>query len=381
MNVFEVLLSKRWILKDRDKDLYYKVKDQVGNVKRFFTEKLGYQVIITPNLIKLEKLPAVPSPWMGIDEFNEKIQYIFLCLILMFLEDKEAGEQFILSELTEYIQAKYEEEPIDWTLYQYRRHLVRSIKYCLNQGMIKIDDGTQESFMSDYEREVLYEDMGISRYFMRQFTQDILEYHNIADLVAGDWIDVDEDRGIIRRQRVYRKLLFSLGVYKEGEDDEDFAYIKNYRNLIAGELNEFIPCELHVHKTSAYLILGEEYRMGRAFPSQSTVSDIILLCNHMIYEQIKNQDIALGVDENAVVGEAFFRSIIERCKIKYGSGWIKTYREMTTGEFYKMVKEYMEYHGMIEVYGNRNEILLRPIFGKIIGYFPDDYVAKEKIDE
>jgi len=36
---------------------------------------------------------------------------------------------------------------------------------------------------------------------------------------------------------------------------------------------------------------------------------------------------------------------------------------------------------MIEVYGNRNEILLRPIFGKIIGYFPDDYVAKEKIDE
>lgn len=34
------------------------VKDQIGKSRDFLTEKLGYQAIITPNLIKLEKIPA-----------------------------------------------------------------------------------------------------------------------------------------------------------------------------------------------------------------------------------------------------------------------------------------------------------------------------------
>lgn len=48
MNALEVLLSRRWILKSRDRDLYYQLKDQVGQVKRFLTEKLGYQVVVNP---------------------------------------------------------------------------------------------------------------------------------------------------------------------------------------------------------------------------------------------------------------------------------------------------------------------------------------------
>ena len=45
MNALEILLGRRWILKSRDRELYYQVKDQLGAVKRFLTEKLGYQVI------------------------------------------------------------------------------------------------------------------------------------------------------------------------------------------------------------------------------------------------------------------------------------------------------------------------------------------------
>ena len=30
MNAIEVLLSRRWILKARDKELYYQVKDEIG---------------------------------------------------------------------------------------------------------------------------------------------------------------------------------------------------------------------------------------------------------------------------------------------------------------------------------------------------------------
>ena len=107
MNVLEILLSRRWILKSKDRELYYQVKDEVSKVKKFINEKLGYQLIVNPYLIKLEKTPAVSENWMGISEFQHKIEYVFLCMILMFLEDIEAVEQFVLSELTEYFQSQY----------------------------------------------------------------------------------------------------------------------------------------------------------------------------------------------------------------------------------------------------------------------------------
>ena len=79
MQVIETLLNKRWILKSKEKELYYQVKDEIGTVKKFLTEKLGYQVIVNPYLIKVEKLPAIPEQWMGIQEFKEKLDYIFFC--------------------------------------------------------------------------------------------------------------------------------------------------------------------------------------------------------------------------------------------------------------------------------------------------------------
>ena len=129
MRALEILLERRWILKSREKELYYQIKDELGTVKKFLMEKLGYQVIVNPYLVKVEKMPATPENWMGIQEFTRKIEYVFFCMILMFLEEKEAEEQFVLSELTEYIQGQYREEQIDWTVYQYQM-CIRDSSYC-----------------------------------------------------------------------------------------------------------------------------------------------------------------------------------------------------------------------------------------------------------
>ena len=232
MRALEILLERRWILKSREKELYYQIKDELGTVKKFLMEKLGYQVIVNPYLVKVEKMPATPENWMGIQEFTQKIEYIFFCMILMFLEEKEAEEQFVLSELTEYIQGQYREEQIDWTIYQYRRHLIKVIKYCVNCGILNLNDGSEESFARDDTSEVLYENTGVSRYFMKNFTQDIMGYATPEDFEKQEWIDVNEERGIVRRQRVYRKLLMTMGMYKSPETEEDFAYVRNYRNMI-----------------------------------------------------------------------------------------------------------------------------------------------------
>ncbi len=379
MNALEILLGRRWILKSRDRELYYQVKDQLGAVKRFLTEKLGYQVIVNPYLIKAEKMPAKPENWMGILEFHHKIEYVFFCIVLMFLEEKEAEEQFVLSELTEYIQGQYREEQVDWTIYSFRRHLIKVLKYCVSCGILNVDDGNEESFARDDSSEVLYENTGVSRYFMKNFTQDIMGFSSPEDFQKEEWIGVDEDRGIVRRQRVYRRLLMTMGMYRDPETEEDFAYVKNFRNMIQGELSEFLDCELHVHRSGAFLILGEDCRMGRCFPEENTLSDIVLLVNSLIGEKIQEGKIVPGAEEQIDLPREAFLGILEECRERYSRGFIKTYREMTTKEFCQEVLSYMKELSLIEE--RRGDIWVSGAAGKIAGQYPKDFLEELNIGE
>lgn len=375
MKPLEVLLSKRWILKNRDKELYYQLKDEIGKSRDFLTEKLGYQAIVTPNLIKLEKIPAYAQNWMGIQEFSDHLEYIFLCMILMFLEERDLGEQFVLSMLTEYIQENIKEEQIDWTIYSYRRHLVKVMKYCVKVGILEIDDGSEDNFMKSDEGEVLYQNTGASRYFMKNFSRDISDYQKQEDFLKEEWIGMNEDRGIIRRQRVYRSLLMSPGIYLNDDTEEDFAYVRHYRGMIQEELNRFFDCELQVHKTSAFLVMGEDSNLGKSFPEENTLSDIVLLWCELFRQKINDGDIEVPIGEDIVISTQQFVAISEECKRRYGNGWIKTYREMTMGEFCNKLKEYMIIMEMIkEIY---DQIMVYPIVGKVEGCYPKDFKGGE----
>ena len=212
MNGLEQLLNKRWILKAEDKELYYQVRDSIGEIRKFASEKLGCQIIENALLVKMEKIPVVAESFMGIQEFSSKEEYAFLCILLMFLEDKDAQEQFILSQLTEYIAANMPGEPVDWTLFTNRRRLIKVLRFAVAQGLLDVTDGSDNAFMDNESGEVLYENTGASGYFMRSFTHDIMEYTSPEDFGESDWFEVNEDRGMARRHRVYKRLLFSPGM-------------------------------------------------------------------------------------------------------------------------------------------------------------------------
>ena len=60
------------------------------------------------------------------------MEYAFLCILLMFLEDKGREEQFVLSQITEFIQGNYiGEEKIDWTLYRHRKDLIKVLRFAV----------------------------------------------------------------------------------------------------------------------------------------------------------------------------------------------------------------------------------------------------------
>ena len=45
MKELETLLARRWVLKAEDRELYYRIPDSIGEIRKYASEKMGCQVI------------------------------------------------------------------------------------------------------------------------------------------------------------------------------------------------------------------------------------------------------------------------------------------------------------------------------------------------
>ena len=90
----------------------------------------------------------------------------------MFLEDKTKDEQFILSNLTNFITdnivgIQNKKVIIDFKDFSTRKYLIDVLKYMTKLGVIKQIDGDDNLFKDSIENEVLYQNTGISHYLVR----------------------------------------------------------------------------------------------------------------------------------------------------------------------------------------------------------------------
>lgn len=381
MKELEMLLKQRWILKSEQKEQYYRIRDGIGEVRKFVSDKLGCQIIENSLLVKMEKVPVRPEEFMGIQEFSSKEEYAFLCILLMFLEDKDAQEQFILSQLTEYIAANTPGEVVDWTMYTHRRRLIKVLRYAVTEGILRITDGSEEAFMDDMAGEVLYENTGASRYFMRNFTHDIMTYTKPEDFGESDWFEMDEDRGFARRHRVYRQLLFEPAMYRANCSEEDFEYLKYYGGRLREDLEKNFDCQVHIHKGSAFFLNGEECRMGETFPGNNVLSDILLLCLAEIQQHIQKEIWKPQTNETYILSEVEFEKLLSEVRQKYRNGFTKNYREMPQGEFVKIVEEMMERWMFIQKRPLEHQVLILPACGKLKGSYPQNFTGGQENEQ
>lgn len=375
MRELEILLGNRWVLKSENKELYYKIRDAAMEIRSFTSEKMGCQLIENALLVKLEKIPVYPEIFMGITDFTSREEYAYLCMVLMFLEDKDPEETFILSQLTEYVSVNMPGEKVDWTIYTNRRRLIKVLRYAISQGMLKITDGSDEAFMDSITGEVLYESTGASRYFMRTFSRNIMGYTKPEEFEKSDWFDIEEDRGIARRQRVYKRLLFAPGMYSVDGFKEDFDYLKNYGRRLSDELEKLFDCRVHIHKGSAFLMLGEDCHIGKDFPGSNSVSDITLLVLYRIQELIKAGNWKIQTDETCMINDLEFERIVLDVKTMCEKGFAKKYREMPSGEFLHIVMEEMEKWMFIRHLEEEGQMIILPLSGKLTGYYPEDFTS------
>ena len=110
------LFENYWIDRVEDRELFNQVRREVDGYRRFCQEQLGWRLLQNEYVIKLEKVPARALGYMGIRDFTDTRDYVLLCALLIFLDDKEDHEQFLLSELITVLEAQLRNLlPIDWT--------------------------------------------------------------------------------------------------------------------------------------------------------------------------------------------------------------------------------------------------------------------------
>lgn len=257
-----LLMEKFWILRLEEPKLYQLVREREKVLKRYVDEKFGFDLIVHQHFIKLEKIPVETKSWMGIQDFQEPRDYAIFCCALAFTEDRSVDDQFLLSDICEDIKDLYPDEfPLDWTNYNHRCSLVRVIKQLEKLSILLSVEGEIDQFAMNESQEVLYEVSIYARYFMRSYPKDLFEFNTIEEILASEW---ERHAADARRKRVYRKLFFSPVVYRESEDDPDFAYLRNYRNRIREDVEAHTLFRFEMFKNAALLVAEESKHISRS---------------------------------------------------------------------------------------------------------------------
>ena len=379
MTTFEKLLENYWFVKDQNEEEYNYIKrDLTDETQNFIKHKLGYKLIVNPYVIKLEKVPGVPKTFMGIQEFETKMEYIFLCLILIYLEERSRGEQFILSGLIDYIQnivveIELNNIKIDFTIYSQRKSMVKVLRFIKEMGFIKLFDGDENKFAENIENDILYEVTGVSKYFTRNFSSNITECNLYTDIYEQEQLGLEQDKGKERRQRIYRRLFTENVVYKENDDDQDYNYIKNYRGAINQDVDKMLDSNLEVHKNGAYILLTENKNYKNTFPAKNGISDVILFVNKEIKNKFDNGDLKANINDLIYITDIDFLRLIRSVKEKYSKGFSKEYREMEEEKLMQAVIKHMKEFDMIRENKETKEVIIMPMCFKIIGKYPRNF--------
>ena len=376
MKPIELLLEKYWIVKEMDEDNYNKIKTELDEqTQTFIKDKLGYKIIANPYIIKLEKIPGKPQSFMGIQEFTNKLEYLFLCMILIYLETKSRRDQFILSQLIDYLQnlqteIDLKDVTIDFNLYSHRKSMVKVLKYTQELGFIKRYDGDENKFADSIENDVLYEVTGISKYFVRNFTSNISDCNLYTDIYEKEQLGLDQDKGIERRQRIYRRLFTENVVYPEDKEDLDYLYIKNYKNTIEQDVDKILDASLEVHKDGSYILLLDNQNFKNTFPNHKAISDVVLFLNTIIIEKMKREN---RTEQGIFVSELEFTKLVEETKNRYQDGFSKEFRQKDVKDLVTEAISFMQEFDMVRYHEDQKEYEIMPIVFKIRGTYPKEF--------
>ena len=378
----EHLMERFWILREYEPELYQMVREREKTLRTYFSEKLGFHLIIHRYFVKLEKLPAWPEPWMGVDAFTDAGDYILFCCFMAYLESKNIDEQFLLSDLCEALTSLYPGEVgLDWTNYSRRRSLVRVLQHAAEEQLVRVIEGDVTGFALEESHEVLLEVPPVSRYFMPSYPKELPEFGSLEEIYGGQWREtrgMEEYEGMQRRHRVYRRLFLSPALYSSGAGDPDFLYLRNFRQRIAEDISEHTPFQLELYADTALLVSPERRGRLTLFPENRALAEIAMQLAVLARARWDALEPSERIGGLLPLSAVEFEQLVVRCKEQYGAGWSKEYREALPSETAAALLDYLQCWRMAEQDLETGVVTLLPLLARVICRYPHDFGGDKK---
>ncbi len=356
----QLLLNNFWILKEDDLDNYYKIKRNQHLLRDYINKTLGSRLIIHDRFIKLEKIPAQALESIGLPNFILQTDYIYLCLILLFLEDKTRETYFMLSDLIDYVKntavALELNNVPNWTLTKERKSLKRAVNFLEKIKVIKLKDASKDDFSDNENAEALYISTGLSNYVMRMFNNEIFDIKQEEDFIKDEWTYQNDEKGDIRKYKIYRNLIYTPCIYMNDISKSEIDYLKQLRHHISNELSN-LNYELELTKNMALVFENENALTKDSFPNNKRISAIVLIVLTKLYELIKENKIILNEYEIGKISYEDLYNIIIDIKNKYNIYLSKTLKDLTDSAFFENILDILETYTFIRNVDNYYEIL------------------------
>ena len=356
----QLLLNNFWILKEDDLDNYYKIKRNQHLLRDYINKTLGSRLIIHDRFIKLEKIPAQALESIGLPNFILQTDYIYLCLILLFLEDKTRETYFMLSDLIDYVKntavALELNNVPNWTLTKERKSLKRAVNFLEKIKVIKLKDASKDDFSDNENAEALYISTGLSNYVMRMFNNEIFDIKQEEDFIKDEWTYQNDEKGDIRKYKIYRNLIYTPCIYMNDISKSEIDYLKQLRHHISNELSN-LNYELELTKNMALVFENENALTKDSFPNNKRISAIVLIVLTKLYELIKENKIILNEYEIGKISYEDLYNIIIGIKNKYNIYLSKTLKDLTDSAFFDNIIDILETYTFIRNVNNYYEIL------------------------
>ena len=273
------ILKKKEIVKTDKK--YNQIKHKEEELKEYFMDNFSYELLSQNGMIKLERIPDRLNSGMGIKEFSKIEHYIIFALILDFLEEIEPGRTILISDILSYVVDNYPEK-VDWKNYYQNLNLIKVLRFCQEKKLLILLDGSEDEFLKNLgeEIEVLYENSGISRNYMRVLPiviEDLKEWR--------DYIGLNRNKELESSIKRARRALINSTIVKK--DDLAYNDIVEHREMLSEEFDLYFSSDLVITTEFAYLQMDEnEKSFSEVFPNIKNITTVTLLfCKEIVKKE------------------------------------------------------------------------------------------------
>jgi uncharacterized protein (TIGR02678 family) len=371
------------VIRREETELYNEIVDKKNEkaLRKYFFETFRFTLSVEPDYVKLEKIPADPHAFMGIEKFSSSQDYVFFYLILAFLEEKH-GRQFSLSSLCEFIMLNYprvennqnpkydRQEPfwkVGWTTgsqgYINRMSLIRVLKEAKARYLIEEVDQDIHGFKEDATHDVLLRSTGMLRYFMRRFGYNINEAKCLRDIKELQE-ESEKALGLERRHYLYRKLLLEPVIYEHEVSSDDFEYLRKYGHTIQNHLEQWYDAELEVYSHTAMITQQEISYGDKVFPDGTAQSNIAVQISSLVRRKIKAGEMVPSKWGTLLISNYELERLFAELSVAKKSDWTTEFRDMSVKKLTEEMFSYLCNWKFADI-KDENTVILYDTIGRV----------------